>query len=85
MGLLHSAMCDDLLVISECGYKSELAAAYINSQAQFNYLQFGLSKCSKMHIGKTKQKLKCTPIFLDQWTTQEIENKRIGKVELHEK
>ena len=50
-------MCDDLLVISECGYKTNLAVSYINSQARINYLQFGLSKCSKMqNIGKTKQK-----------------------------
>ena len=48
-------MCDDLLVISECGYKTELAVSFINSQSQFNYLQFGLSKCVKMHVGKTKQ------------------------------
>ena len=38
-------MCDDLLVISEFGYKTELVMAYINTQAQFHYLQFGLSKC----------------------------------------
>ena len=33
-------MCDDLLVISECGYKTELVAAYLNCQARFNFLQF---------------------------------------------
>ena len=77
-------MCDDLLVISECGFKTDLAAAYINSQAQFNSLQFGLSKCSKMHVGKTKQRYKCNPIYLDQWKTEEIENTKTGKVELQE-
>ena len=73
------------LVISECGYKTDLAVAYINSQAQFNYLQFGLKKCSKMHIGKTRQKFKCTPIFLDNWTTEEIKNRETGEIELNEK
>ena len=73
-------MCDDLLVISECGFKTELSMAYNNSQAQFHYLQFGLSKCSKMHVRKTKQKFKCTPVFLDKWTTEEIENKTTGKI-----
>ena len=77
-------MCDDLLVISECGFKTDLAAAYINSQAEFNSLQFGLSKCSKMHVGKTKQRYKCNPIYLDQWKTEEIENTITGKVELQE-
>ena len=65
------AMCDDLLVISECGYKTNLAAAYINNQARLNSLQFGISKCSKMHIGKMKLKFKCSPIFLDQWKSED--------------
>ena len=49
-------MCDDLLVVSECGFKTNLAATYINCQSHYNYLQFGLSKCSLMHIGKSKEK-----------------------------
>ena len=49
-------MCDDLLVISECGFQTDLAISYINSQARFNYLQVGLSKCSKMHVEKVKEK-----------------------------
>ena len=77
-------MCDDLLVISECGYKTNLAVSYINSQARFNYLQFGLSKCSKMHIGKTKQNFKCTPVFLDNWASKETENMRTGEIKFQE-
>ena len=34
-------MCDDLLSISECGYKTNLMAAFLNSQASFKYLQEG--------------------------------------------
>ena len=79
------AMCDDFLIISECGFKTDLVATYINAQAQFNYLQFGHDKCSKMHIGKTIQKFKCTPVLLYQWTSEEIENPQTGKSELHEK
>ena len=53
-------MCDDLLVVSECGFKTNLVVSYINSQARFNYLQFGITKCSKVHIGKTTP-VQCTP------------------------
>ena len=74
------AMCDDLLVISECGYKTDLAVAYLNSQASFNYLQFGPSKCAKMHVGKIKQKFKCSPVYLDNWISEEKENKITGKI-----
>ena len=38
--IIPLTMCDDLLVISECGYKTELAVSYINEQSCFNYLQF---------------------------------------------
>ena len=78
------AMCDDLLLISECGYQTELAVSYMNSQSRYNYLQFGLSKCFKMHVGKTKQKFKCSPVLLDNWTSQEKENKQTGKIEFQE-
>ena len=70
-------MCDDLLVVSECGFKTDLAVSYINSQSHFKYLQFGLSKCAKMHIGKTKLKFKCTPVRFDQWTLTEKETGKI--------
>ena len=73
-------MCDDLLTISECGYQTDLAVSYINSQAQYHYLQFGISKCKKMHVGKTKENYKCTPVFLDNWTSTEFENKETGKI-----
>ena len=77
-------MCDDLLVISECGYQTDLVTAYINSQARFNYLQFGLSKCSKMHIGKTKPNFKCTPVLLDNWTSEEREDEKTGEIQFKE-
>ena len=62
-----------------------MAVAYLNSQASFNYLQFGLSKCAKMHIGKSIQKFKCSPVFLDNWTSGEKENKETGQIEFSEK
>ena len=77
-------MCDDLLIVSECGFKTDLVASYINCQARFNFLQFGLSKCFKMHVGKYKERYKCTPVYLDSWKSQEIENKNTGKIDFQE-
>ena len=73
-------MCDDLLIVSECGYKTELMAAYINCQSIFNYSQFGLSKCYKMSVGKYKEKYKCQLVFLDRWKSHEEEDKNTGHV-----
>ena len=38
-----------------------------------------------MHIGKTKQSFKCTPVSLDHWSSEEMENKDTGKIYFHEK
>ena len=78
-------MCDDLFVISECGFKTELMASYLNCQSRFNFLQFGLAKCFKMHVGKYKEKFKCKPIFLDSWKSEEVEEKKSGKIIFQEK
>ena len=67
-------MCDDLLAISECGFKTNLMTSFINSQASFKFLQFGIKKCFKLHIGKERQKFKCCPIKLDCWKTEEVED-----------
>ena len=77
-------MCDDLFTVSECGYQTELMAAYINSQSRYNFLQFGLSKCFKLHVGKYKEQFKCQPVFLDSWTSEEIEDKKSGKIYFQE-
>ena len=38
-----------------------------------------------MHIGKTKQKFKCSPVYLDNWKSEEKENKITGKIDFDEK
>ena len=77
-------MCDDLFTVSECGYQTELMAAYINSQSRYNFLQFGLSKCFKLHVGKYKEKFKCQPVLLDSWTSEEVEDKKTGQIYFQE-
>ena len=37
-----------------------------------------------MHVGKRKENYKCSPVFLDSWTSKEIENEKTGNIELHE-
>ena len=77
-------MCDDLLTVSECGYQTKLMASYINCQSRFNFLQFGLSKCFKLHVGKYKEKFKCQPVYLDSWTSAEVEDKKSGQIHFQE-
>ena len=46
-------MVDDLLTISECGYKTTLMNKYSNCKTAMKKLQLGTSKCIEMHIVKT--------------------------------
>ena len=58
--------------------------AYINSKSKYNFLQFSLSKCFKLHVGKYKEQFKCQPVFLDSWTSEEIEDKKSEKIQFQE-
>ena len=60
-------MVDDLLTISECGYKTEQMNQYINFKTGAKRLQFGTSKCIKMHIGKMKSEDLCKDVFVNGW------------------
>ena len=45
-------MVDDQINVSKCGLYSVLSVAHLNAQANLKKLQFGASKCHKMHISK---------------------------------
>ena len=38
-----------------------------------------------MHNGKSKLNFKCSPVFLDNWTSEEKENRETGQIEFSEK
>ena len=48
------AMVDDLLIVTECGFKSAMANSFINCKTNLKKLQFGIDKCHKMHVGKKR-------------------------------
>ena len=52
------AMQDDTLGISECGYKTRAMNEFLNYRTNLMNLQYGSTKCVKMHIGKTHETFK---------------------------
>ena len=52
-------MVDDLLTISECGF-------------EIKKLQFGTSKCIKMHIGKSE--ILCKDLHVGEWKNEMIDD-----------
>ena len=66
------AMVDDLLIITECGYKATMANSFINTKSNLKKLQFGTEKCHKMHVGKKGQPEICPDLFVDGWQLEEV-------------
>jgi hypothetical protein len=77
VGVPPLAMVDDLMIVTECGYKASMANAYINAKSNLKELQFGTDKCHKMHVGKRVEEI-CPDLFVDGWS-QGI-NKRVAVV-----
>jgi hypothetical protein len=77
-------MVDDLLTISECGYKTTLMNKYINCKTAMKKLQFGTSKCIKMHIGKTCIDALCKDLDVGGWKIKVKTDTETGQASRHE-
>ena len=76
------SMVDDILCVSECGYQTAMLNSYLTTKTSTKKLQFGVKKCKKLHIGKTKEEYKCQPIYVDKWDEHEEENEKTGIIEI---
>ena len=57
---------------------------YINSKTAMKRLQFGTSKCFKLHVGKTCDTNICRDLFVDGWILDLVEDADTGQADLHE-
>ena len=73
------SMVDDVICVSECGFKTAMANAYIQCQTSSKKLQFGASKCKKIHVGKKCEEFKCQTMYVDSWEEVEKQNDKTGK------
>ena len=82
---------DDLMGVSNVGYKAEQLNGYVNAKTADKDLQFGSDKCNYMMVSKVKPDPIFTPaLFVDSWTLDHKENGDIqeyliGKVRMEEK
>ena len=65
------SMVDDLLCISTCGIQSVLMNSFIKAKSIMKKLQFGVTKCHKIHVGGDTSI--CPPLSVDKWTVKETE------------
>ena len=61
--------------MSECGVKTSMLNSYINFKTKSKKLQFGVSKCKKIHVGKMCDEYKCQTLTVDNWAEIEVNDK----------
>ena len=76
------SMVDDLLCVSECGYKTAMLNSFLKCKTSTKKLQFGIDKCKKMHAGKSHEEFKCLPVYVDKWAEIENKNDDTGVIEI---
>ena len=75
-------MKDDVLKISECGYKTSMVHGFMKMKTDSKKLQFGAPKCKKMHVGKNLESFKWQTLKVDDWKEIEIVNEETGDEEI---
>ena len=76
------AMVDDLLIVSECGYKTTMVNAFINTKSNMKKLQFGTAKCHKMHVGNKRIEEICPDLYVDGWRLKEVSDIQTGESDI---
>ena len=72
------SMIDDMLCVTECGFKTTSANAFITYKTDSKKLQFGANKCKKLHVGKQYEEFKCQTLKVDNWEEIEMMNEETG-------
>ena len=80
VGVPPLAMVDDLVCISLCGVNSVKMNAYVNAKTNLKKLQFGATKCHKMHVGA--KRIFCPDLKVDNWEVSAVENIQTGETEI---
>ena len=77
-------MVDDLICVSECGFQTSMINSFIKFKTDSKKLQFGVSKCKKMHIGKYCEDFKCQNLMVDSWEEVEVKNDETGITQIED-
>ena len=66
-------LVDDIIGVTEAGFKAKQMNSFINVKSAEKCLQFGVSKCKSMTIGKNINEILKSPLSVDKWKkTHEI-------------
>ena len=77
-------LVDDIVGVTEAGHKASELNAFINVRTAEKTLQFGISKCKYMIVGKCADLVKQANLQVDSWKVEHEENKDTGDYDLAE-
>ena len=72
-------MIDDILTISESGYKTARMNSFINAKIAIKKLQFGPQKCFVLHTTKEHEQYKNSELYVDGWILKDVINVVTGE------
>ena len=70
-------MMDDILPISESGYKTARLNSYINAKIAIKKLQLGPKMCFVLHTGKEHENIE---LLVDGWSMKSVKDVETGKL-----
>ena len=76
-------MVDDVLTITESGYKTARMNAFFTAKVAIKKLQLGPQKCFVLHTKKEHEGYKNIELFVDGWEMKEVQDVETGKWKFH--
>ena len=67
---------DDILTISESGYKTARLNSFINARIAMKKFQLGPKKCSVLHTGKEHENIE---LFVNGWAMKSVKDVETGE------
>ena len=77
-------LVDDIVGVTEVGYKAQQLNAMINLKTAEKTLQFGVSKCKAMLISKDSESVLNSDLMVDNWEVNYQDNPKTGELVLKE-
>ena len=77
-------LVDDIVGITESGFKAQQLNSFINVKTAEKTLQFGPAKCKSMLVGKDTNNVFNSEMHVDKWVVDHIDNSKTGEADLVE-
>ena len=77
-------LVEDIVGITESGFKAQQLNSFINVKTAEKTLQFGPAKCKSMLVGKDTNNVFNSEMHVDKWVVDHIDNSKTGEADLVE-